>query len=313
MILQTDLRTQEMIKKTTKKRISKMQRRENLTGFLFILPNLIGFVIFTAFSLSFSLVMSLTDWSVIKKFSNIKFRGLSNFAELFTDKWFHASVVNNLQFLLVIPVVVFLAMVIGFIINDKIFFKKTFRTILYLPNITSTVAVSVVWFTMFNPRFGPVNGFLRVLGIAQPPQWLASTFWAKPTIGFLMIWKTVGYYSLLYLAALQAISKQLYEAAEVEGASSVQQFFKITVPLLSPTTFMLVVLSVISVFNDWSLIQIMTEGGPGISTYTVGYYIYYAAFRKNKMGYASAIAWVLLILIMLFTVVRFRIEKKRDF
>lgn len=302
-----------MIKKTTKKRISKMQRRENLTGFLFILPNLIGFVIFTAFSLSFSLVMSLTDWSVIKKFSNIKFRGLSNFAELFTDKWFHASVVNNLQFLLVIPVVVFLAMVIGFIINDKIFFKKTFRTILYLPNITSTVAVSVVWFTMFNPRFGPVNGFLRVLGIAQPPQWLASTFWAKPTIGFLMIWKTVGYYSLLYLAALQAISKQLYEAAEVEGASSVQQFFKITVPLLSPTTFMLVVLSVISVFNDWSLIQIMTEGGPGISTYTVGYYIYYAAFRKNKMGYASAIAWVLLILIMLFTVVRFRIEKKRDF
>ena len=302
-----------MIEKTTKKRISKMQRRENLTGFLFILPNLIGFVIFTAFSLSFSLVMSLTDWSVIKKFSNIKFRGLSNFAELFTDKWFHASVVNNLQFLLVIPVVVFLAMVIGFIINDKIFFKKTFRTILYLPNITSTVAVSVVWFTMFNPRFGPVNGFLRVLGIAQPPQWLASTFWAKPTIGFLMIWKTVGYYSLLYLAALQAISKQLYEAAEVEGASSVQQFFKITVPLLSPTTFMLVVLSVISVFNDWSLIQIMTEGGPGISTYTVGYYIYYAAFRKNKMGYASAIAWVLLILIMLFTVVRFRIEKKRDF
>jgi len=303
----------EATKSIKKKRMNKMQRRENLAGFLFILPNLAGFIVFTAFSVSFSFVMSLTDWSMIKKFSNIRFLGLSNFIELFTDKWFHASVLNNIQFLLVIPITIFIAMILGFLINDKIFFKKTFRTILYLPNITSTVAISVVWFTMFNPRLGPVNNLLRTFGVTDPPQWLASTFWAKPTIGFLMIWKQVGYYSLLYLAALQAIPKQLYEAAEVEGASSVQQFFKITVPLLSPTTFMLTIMSIISVFNDWSLIQIMTEGGPGISTYTIGFYIYYAAFKKNRMGYASAIAWILLAVIMLFTVLRFRVEKKRDF
>lgn len=299
--------------KSRKRKKNEMQRKENLAGFLFILPNLLGFLVFTAFSVSFSLVMSLTDWSMIKKLSNTKFIGLSNFLELFHDKWFHASVLNNLWFLLVIPVTIFIAMVLGFLINDRIFFKKTFRTILYLPNITSVVAISVVWFTMFNPRLGPVNSLLRAIGVENPPQWLSSTQWAKPTLGFLMIWKQVGYYSLLYLAALQAIPKQLYEAADVEGASVRQQFFRITMPLLSPTTFMLTVMSLINVFNDWSLIQIMTDGGPGISTYTIGYYIYYAAFKKNRMGYASAIAWVLLLFIMLFTILRFRVEKKRDF
>ncbi len=299
--------------KSKKRKKNEMQRKENIAGFLFILPNLLGFFVFTAFSVSFSLVMSLTDWSMIKKLSNTKFIGLSNFAELFQDKWFHASILNNLWFLLVIPVTIFIAMVLGFLINDRVFFKKTFRTILYLPNITSVVAISVVWFTMFNPRLGPVNSFLRALGMDNPPQWLSSTQWAKPTLGFLMIWKQVGYYSLLYLAALQAIPRQLYEAADVEGASISQQFFRITMPLLSPTTFMLTIMSLINVFNDWSLIQIMTDGGPGISTYTIGYYIYYAAFKKNRMGYASAIAWVLLLFIMLFTVIRFRVEKKRDF
>jgi multiple sugar transport system permease protein len=287
--------------------------KENIAGYLFITPNLIGFLVFTAFSVVFSLGMSFTDWSMIKRFSNVNFLGLENYIDLFKDKWFQASVINNLWLLLVVPVTIFLAMVFGFLVNDKVFFKKTFRTILYLPNITSVVAISVVWFTMFNPRLGPVNNFLRSLGFTDVPQWLSSTKWAKPTIGMLMVWKSVGYYALLYLAALQGIPRQLYEAAEVDGAPLVTQFFKITMPLLSPTTFMLTIMSVMSVFNDWSLIQIMTAGGPGISTYTIGYYIYYAAFRKNRMGYASAIAWILLAIIMVFTVLRFRVEKKREF
>jgi multiple sugar transport system permease protein len=282
-------------------------------GYLFILPNLVGFLVFTVFGVVFSLYMSFTDWSLIKKFSNIKFIGFSNFVDLFEDTWFHASVLNNMWFLLVIPVMIFLAMVLAFLVNDKVFFKNGFRTILYLPNITSVVAISVIWFTLFNPRSGPINEFLRTLGISDPPMWLSSTVWAKPTIGLLMIWKTVGYYTILYLAALQGIPKQLYEAATVDGASTRQQFFGITIPLLSPTTFMLTILSVMNIFKDWSLIQIMTEGGPGTSTYTIGYYIYYAAFRKNQMGYAASMAWVLLVIIMVFTVIRFRVEKRRQY
>ncbi len=291
----------------------KRKMSDNIAGYLFILPNLTGFLVFTIFAIGFSFYMSFTDWSIIKQFKNIKFVGFSNYANLLHDTWFHASLVNNLWFLLVIPIEIFFAMVFAFILNDKVFCKNVFRTILYLPNITSVVAISVIWFTLFNPRSGPVNEVLRRIGIENPPQWLSSTTWAKPTIGLLWIWKTVGYYTLLYLAALQSIPRQLYEAATVDGASLVQQFFKITMPLLSPTTFMLTILSLMTIFQDWSLIQIMTEGGPGTSTYTIGYYIYYAAFRKMKMGYASSIAWVLLVFIMVFTFVRFRVEKSRDY
>jgi len=302
----------ELLQQKTQAR--KMRNlKENLVGYLFVLPNLVGFLVFTIFGVGFSLYMSFTDWSLIKRFENIKFTGIQNYLDLFTDKWFHASVINNIWFLLVIPVMIFLAMVFAFMVNDKVFFKNAFRTILYLPNITSVVAISVIWFTLFNPRSGPINEMLRSLGITNPPLWLSSTTWAKPTIGLLMIWKTVGYYTILYLAALQGIPRQLYEAATVDGATTVQQFFKITMPLLSPTTFMLTVLSVMNIFKDWSLIQIMTEGGPGTSTYTIGYYIYYAAFRKNQMGYAAGMAWVLLIIIMVFTIIRFRVEKKRDY
>lgn len=291
----------------------KRDFHENLAGYLFILPNLTGFLVFTVFGIGFSLYMSFTDWSLIKRFENINFVGLDNYRQLFSDKWFHASVMNNLWFLLIIPIMIFLAMLFAFIVNDKVFFKNTFRTILYLPNITSIVAISVIWFTMFNPRSGPVNEFLRALGMQNPPQWLSSTFWAKPTLGLLMIWKTVGYYTILYLAALQGIPRQLYEAARVDGASLPQQFRSITIPLLSPTTFMLTILSVMNIFKDWSLIQIMTAGGPGTSTYTIGYYIYYAAFRKMRMGYAAGMAWVLLVIMMIFTIIRFRVEKKRDY
>ncbi|PKL12954.1 MAG: sugar ABC transporter permease, partial [Spirochaetae bacterium HGW-Spirochaetae-8] len=226
-------KTELMQQKTKARRMRNL--KENITGYIFILPNLVGFLVFTVFAVMFSFFMSFTDWSLIKKFQNIKFTGLDNYIDLISDKWFHASVINNVWFLLVIPVMIFLAMVFAFMVNDKVFFKNTFRTILYLPNITSVVAISVIWFTLFNPRSGPINEMLRNLGIENPPQWLSSVVWAKPTIGLLMIWKTVGYYTILYLAALQGIPRQLYEAATVDGATTRQQFFKITMPLLSPT------------------------------------------------------------------------------
>lgn len=291
----------------------RRQLKEDLTGYLFILPNLVGFFVFTLFGIGFSLYMSFTDWSLIKKFENIRFVGVDNFVNMASDKWFHASIINNFWFLLVVPITIFLAMVLAFIINDKVFFKNAFRTIMYLPRITSIVAISVIWFTLFNPRSGPINELLRSLGVANPPQWLSSTLWAKPTIGLLWIWRDVGYYTMLYVAALQAIPRQLYEAATVDGATLRQQFFKITIPLLSPTTFMLSVMAIMNNFQDWSIIQIMTKGGPGTSTYNIGYFIYYSAFTKSRMGYAAAVAWVLLVIILIFTIIRFRVEKRRDF
>ncbi len=288
-----------------------LQRKENIAGYLFILPNLAGFFVFTLVAVVFSFYMSFTDWSLIKKFADTNFIGLKNYIRLFQDKWFIASLLNNLWFLLVIPVQMFLALLVAVVLNSRIYFRNFIRTAFYLPNITNIVAISVVWFTLFNPRTGPINNFLRAIGIENPPGWLMDVSWAKPSLGIIMVWITVGYYALLYLAALQAIPRQLYEASSIDGAGRIRQFFKITIPMVSPTTFMILIISVMNSFKSWSLIQVMTEGGPGTSTYTLGYYIYYSAFKRQKIGYSSAVAWVLMAIVMAFSIIKWKQEENK--
>jgi multiple sugar transport system permease protein len=288
----------------------KAKTQEALAGYLFILPNLIGFTVFVLFGLVFSLVMSFTDWNLLKDMSSVKFIGLRNYLDLPQDTWFIQSLLNNLWFLLVIPVQIFLAMVTASILNGKILGKTILRAMFYLPYVTSMVAISVVWMTLFNPRFGPINHFLGLLGVENPPKWLASPQWSKPAIGIIMIWQQMGYHALLYLAALQNIPASLYEAAEVDGATAVQKFFRITMPLVSPTTFLIAVIAVIASFQSWSMIQILTQGGPGTSTHILGFYVYMVAFKFYRMGYASAIAWVLFIIIMFITLIQWRGQKR---
>lgn len=274
------------------------------------MPNLIGFLVFVLFGVIFSMIMSFTDWNLLRDLKDIHFVGLKNYLELPKDVWFVESLANNIWFLMIIPIQIFLAMVVASILNSRIIGNKTIRAMFYLPYVTSLVAISVVWMTLFNPRFGPINHFLEMLGISNPPKWFASPHWSKPALGIIMIWKQLGYYSLLYLSALQSIPSSLYEAAEVDGASDIQRFFKITLPLVSPTTFLVVVLSLIGSFQSWSMIQILTQGGPGTSTYTLGFYVYHVAFKYYRMGYASAIAWVLFIIILSITLIQWRGQKK---
>jgi multiple sugar transport system permease protein len=289
---------------------SKLKMRENITGYLFILPNLIGLIVFTFFSLIFSLTISFTDWNLVGQLKNVKFLGFENYIQLFHDNLFWESLYNNLWFLLVVPVETFLALVFAIALDRFVIGRKPLRVIYFLPYVTNMAAILVVWNLLFHPEKGPINLILKSLGVSRPPMWLFDTAWSKPTIALFGIWTTVGFYMMIYLAGLQGISKELYESAEIDGANAWRKFFSITLPLISPTTFFIVILSVIRSFQQWSNIQILTEGGPGNSTYVLGYYIYNLGFEYYKMGYASAIAWVFFVIVALITAAQWKAQKK---
>ncbi len=190
--------------------------------------------------------------------------------------------------------------------NNKVKGIVFFRTIYFLPVISSMVAVALLWRWIYNPDFGLLNSFLRMLGIKNPPQWLSSTVWAKPAIMIMWIWKGAGYNMLLYLAALQGIPYQLYEASSIDGANGWQKFWHITFPMLSPTNFFIVIMGIIGGFQAFGEIYVMTGGGPAGSTTTIVYYIYNNAFQWFKMGYASAIAWFLFLIILIATLLQWK-------
>ena len=177
------------------------------------MPNLIGFLVFVLGGLVFSLVISFTDWNLLRDFNTLKFVGLRNYTDLFADSWFTDSLRNNIWFLGVIPVQVFLAMIVASILNSRIYARNILRAMYYIPYITSLVAISVVWQTLLHPRFGPINRAIMLFGVKEPPTWLADIFWAKPAIAIIMIWQSLGYHALLYLAALQTITGS-FEAAD---------------------------------------------------------------------------------------------------
>lgn len=294
--------------KTTKKK--KLNKYEARAGYLFIAPNLIGFLIFTAIPVIMGFIYSFMDYD---GFNPMEFVGLKNYIKLFSDSYFRISILNNFYFTLVsVPLSITFGLMLAVFLNQKIFGKNAFRSILYFPNLTSLVAVGVVWRAMFNVNSGPINVMLRAVGFENPPLWLSSTVWAMPAIIIVSVWSSAGYNMVLFLGGLQSISGELYESASIDGANKIQQFFKITLPLLSNTIFLVTVLSVIGSFQVFGIIDVMTEGGPGRSTNVLVYRIYQEAFKNYEFGYASAMAFFLFFIIFIFTVVQFKLQKQGE-
>ena len=278
-----------------------LKQREALTGWLFVSPALIGFGIFTFGAILYSLYLSFTDYDM---FGTPEWVGLENYIKAFTnDEYFYQYFGNTFYFAIVlVPVVLVISLFLAILINKKVGkLTKAYRVALFLPSITSTVAVSMVWLWIFNPDMGILNNFLTAIGFHNPPMWLSDPEWSKPALIIMRVWQMSGYYMLLFLAGLQTIPETLYEAAEVDGASSWQRFTRITVPMLSNTTFVVVILLIIESFNMFESIFVMTEGGPLGSTSTIMYYIYEQGFMSYNMGYASALAWIFFALILVFT------------
>jgi len=284
------------------------REHEGLAAGLFLLPNLIGFLIFTAIPVGAAFVLAFYDYDLLLGAS---WAGLENFREMFTtDEVFRAALFNTVYFTAVsVPLSVVLGLATAMLVNQALRGIVIFRSIFLLPYVTVTVALSLVWKWIYLPDIGLINSVLGVFGIDGPP-WLTSGTWAMPALILMSVWKGFGYNMVIFLAGLQGIPDHLYDAAKVDGATAWRRFLNVTLPLLSPTTFFVVVISVISSFQVFDQALIMTNGGPGTATTTLVLYIYQKGFQSFDMGYAAAVALVLFAAIFVFTVIQFMFQRR---
>lgn len=292
-----------------KKGLSR-KAKDNLAGYLFISPWIIGFIGLTLGPLIFSLAASFTDYNITSK---MNFIGFENFKRMFTmDDLFRTSLFNTLYYVIFsVPMTTAGAIVLGVLLNQKVKGMKFFRTIYYLPAVLSGVAVYFLWMQLLSPSTGLVNTMLGWFGI-EGPAWLFDPEWTKPALLLMKMW-SVGGGMLLYLASLQGVSPQMYEAADMEGASSWQKFLHITLPMISPIIFFDVITSTIGSFQIFQEAYVMTEngsGGPGNSLLFYNLHMWKNAFEVFNMGYASAMAWLLFIIVMILTVVNMKLGKR---
>ena len=291
--------------------IQEINRKEAAAAYIFLLPSLIGFTLFMVYPVVFSIYLSFSDWSFFSGFSGIKFIGLKNYVKLAEDFYLAASLRNNfLLCLMSVPVTILLSLILASFLILNIRFRAIIRTLVFMPYITTLVAVAVVFGALYHPEYGPINSFLRAVGVSNPPRWLSDIRWALPSISFLWNWKHLGYMTVIFMAGLQSIPRIYYEAALIDGAGSLRQFLMITCPLVSPTTFFLAVTGIMNSLKIFPEIKILTDGGPGTSTYTMVYHIYTEAFENYRMGYAATLALLFLLITVIITLAQWALQKK---
>jgi multiple sugar transport system permease protein/alpha-1,4-digalacturonate transport system permease protein len=284
--------------------------RNSLVGWSFILPNFLGFALFTLVPVLAAIALAFLEWDF---YSSPQWVGLDNFERMLDDENFRVALTNTLYYAGGhIPLTLIASLGLAIALNRKLRGVKFFRTVAFFPYITSLVAVAVVWNMLFNPASGPVNQALEAIGFAHPPGWTASTDWAMPAVIITSVWRDMGYYMVLYLAGLQTIPAEYYEAARVDGANAWQRFWHVTLPGLRPTTFFVLVMLTIQSFKVLDLIVVMTDGGPGRSTLVLSQLIYREGIRDGDFGYSSAIALVLFLLVLTATLIMFRLNERRN-
>lgn len=286
---------------------------DNMAAFLFLLPCMIGFVVFVAIPVLASLGLSFAEWNFLGGLKTIKFAGLDNFRYFLSGKdlWFSASFWNTLLFAAVtVPIGLALGLIMASVISRNVYGSAIFRFVVFIPYISSIVASVVVWQVVFQPSYGPVNSLLTALGMTNPPKWFVDSKWAFPLIMAFQIWQTLGYNIIVFYSGMKNISSDLYEAAAMDGANEWQKIRYITIPGISPTTFFLSTMGLISSFKVFDVIKLATGGGPGKSTSVIAFYIYQEAFENYRMGTASAAAWVMFIIIFLITMIQLYGQKK---
>ncbi len=289
-------------------RINKRKLKQNLIGWGFILPSLLAFGLFMFLPILLGFWYSLTDYTGLS--ADYHFVGFDNYVKMFQDRYFKVSLKNNCIYAVWFSVLtMLLSLMLASLLNKLLRFRKFFRISFFMPYISSMVSVAVIWKMILNPQGGPLNSVLSGIGIDNPPQWLASTTWALYAIVIVSVWKNCGYYMMIFLAGLQNVPESLYEAAALDGAGKIQQYLRITLPLISPTIFLNLVLVTINSFQVFDLVSVMTDGGPGMSTNVLAYRIYYEGFKRMNMGYASAIAYFLFAVILVITLVQFAVQK----
>ena len=282
-----------------------MARREELTGYLWISPWLLGFVLFSIGPALVSLFISLLHLNLG---SGTRFVGLDNYLEAFTqDPLFWSSLLRSGYYtLLVVPLGVTLSLLAATLLNQRLRGTSVYRTMFFVPSLTPIVATAALWAWILAADIGPLNNVFAFLGL-KSPRWFAQAEWAIPAIVIIVLWSAVGGSRMItFLAGLQGVPQELYEAAEIDGAGPVDRFRHVTLPLLTPVLFFNLVLGIIGSFQVFEVAYVATQGGPGEATYFYALHVYNKAFRDFELGYASALAWVLFVVLILFTQLQFR-------
>jgi len=274
-----------------------MRAKEEIAGYICISPWVIGFLVFTAGAMGYSLGLSFFESDML---TGTRFVGFDNYVKLLNDSLFMKSLkVTSIYTFGTVPLRVALALLIALLLNQRIFLRGPLRTAYYLPSVVSGVAVAILWFWLLSPTKGLVNKVLSVFGIPGP-LWLYSETWALPALMIMSLWG-VGGSMLIYLAGLQGIPTVLYEAAKIDGAGALSRFFRITLPMITPTIFFNLVMNIIGSYQVFTQALVATAGGPNNATLTMVLYLYRKGFQQFHFGYASAIAWVLFFIILVFT------------
>lgn len=278
--------------------ISKSER----SAYIMILPSYIIFIVIILIPIVWTFGMSFTDYN----FKTYQIVGLKNYINIFQDELFVKSIVNTVWYsvLTIIPSMV-LSLLLAVLLNTKVFGRGVFRTFFYLPHILSTVAISMAWSYIYSTQAGILNKALNAIGLSSVG-WLSDSKIAMISVAIMSVWASLGYYTMLYLSGLQGIPAHLYEAAAIDGATGIQQFFYITIPSLKPTTFFIFVMACIASFEVFGQVYIMTNGGPLNSTTTIAHQVYVNGFQYYKMGYASAEAIILLLIVLAITLINMK-------
>ena len=307
----------------SKNRLTRRQRTEALQGFMFISPWIVGFIVFAAGPVLASLALSFCKWDIL---TPVQFVGVKNYAKMIHDPLVRKSLTNTLYYAaFAIPLGMVGALSTALLLNQKLRAMRLFRTLFYVPSVTAGVATFLLWSWIFNPEIGLLNRALRhqvpwlefaqgiaithIPFIAHPPGWLADPLWAMPALIVMALWG-VGSGMLIYLAGLQGIPEELYEAALLDGASATQKFRFVTIPMLSPTIFFSLIMSIIGSFQVFGAAFAMTGGGPANSTLFYVLYLFQNAMMYFRFGYASAMAWLLFVIILTLTLIQFKLAPR---
>jgi multiple sugar transport system permease protein len=289
-------------------KLSRLARTEERVAWLFLLPSFALFAVFTALPVVSAFLISFTHWDL---FNPAKFAWLDNYLTLWNDPIFRQVLGNTAYYvLLAVPLQMLLGLLCALGLNRAIPGQTFFRVVYFLPVVTSTVAAGLVWAWLFNSNFGLINMGLSLVGVNALPKWLISSQWAMPAVITVSIWQNLGYAMVLFLAGLQNIRQDVYEAAALDGATGRKRLFYITLPLLSPMTFFVLIISIIGSFQVFELVFVMTKAGPANATNTLVYYIYQNGFMFYQMGYASAAAMVLFLIVLVATLIQYRLQDR---
>ena len=291
---------------------SSLRRKEARVAWLFITPYLIGFILFHFLPIFLSIILSLTDMKYISTADQTSFIGLGNYFEMIYDAEFRNAFKNSIIYsVCFVPLVMVVGLLLAVLVNQKIYFRNGIRAMIFMPYVSNMVAIAIVWSLLLDPVDGIINQTLRALGVSNAPMWLMGSKTALITVVMIAVWREVGLQFVAYLAALQDVPKELKEAAQIDGANRFQLFRFVTFPLLKNTTFLLIITSIITSLKNFTIIQVLTEGGPGNATTVLPLKIVDTAFSSARMGYASAQAMVMFVLVMVITAVQW-IGKNRS-